>query len=178
MFLCSSCNYGSKIKVGKCPSCGSFGTFEQAPELATINKTGKTIAKLQKASHIANNPRMTYPLTNKEVKGVIGDAFVADGFYLLAGEPGIGKSTFALQLMHDMLRETPSLKWAYFSGEETASQVMTRYTRLYPDHSQTDDFFYTTSLESIKDAVQTYGYQFIIVDSIQTIMSQTHEGSA
>jgi DNA repair protein RadA/Sms len=54
---------------------------------------------------------------------------------------------------------------------------MARYTRLYPDHSQADDFFYTTSFESIKDAVQTYGYQFIIVDSIQTIMSASYDGS-
>lgn len=102
---------------------------------------------------------------------------IADGFYLLAGEPGIGKSTFALQIVHDLLRVTPDLKWGYFSGEETASQVMARYTRLYPDHSQVDDFFYTTSFESIKDAVQTYGYQFILVDSIQTIMSASYDGS-
>lgn len=114
-------------------------------------------------------------MTNKEVKGVIGDAFVANAFYLLAGEPGIGKSTFALQIIHDVLRSTPQLKWAYFSGEETASQVMQRYTRLYPDHSQADDFFYTTHVEAIADAVQHYGYQFIIVDSIQTMMSHDHD---
>jgi predicted ATP-dependent serine protease len=40
---------------------------------------------------------------------------IADGFYLLAGEPGIGKSTFALQIVHDLLRSTPDLKWGYFS---------------------------------------------------------------
>ena len=53
---------------------------------------------------------------------------------------------------------------------------MTRYTRLYPEHSQVDDFFYTTSFESIKQAVEEYQYKFIIIDSIQTISSQDYEG--
>ena len=109
-----------------------------------------------KASEHRQSHRDAYPFVNTEVRGVIGEAMIADGFYLLAGEPGIGKSTFALQIVHDLLRSTPDLKWGYFSGEETAQQVMARYTRLYPEHSQADDFFYTTSFESIKDAVQSY----------------------
>lgn len=103
MYICSNCEYGSKVKVGKCPNCGSFGTFIKSEESVTT-KSGKSITKLQKASHSQNNNRLSYPLNNKEVKGVIGEAFVADGFYLLAGEPGIGKSTFALQIIHDILR--------------------------------------------------------------------------
>ncbi|AKH33285.1 hypothetical protein XF24_00962 [candidate division SR1 bacterium Aalborg_AAW-1] len=176
MYICSNCEYGSKVKVGKCPNCGGFGTFIKSEDSITT-KSGKSIIKLQKASQSQNNNRLSYPLSNKEVKGVIGEAFIADGFYLLAGEPGIGKSTFALQIIHDILRGTPDLKWGYFSGEETAQQVMARYTRLYPDHHQVDDFFYATTFESIKDAIQTYGYQFIIVDSIQTIVSQHYDGS-
>ena len=176
MYICSNCGYGSKVKVGKCPSCDSFGTLVLGE--ATIDSKGKkSIAKLQKASQINANTRLSYPLSNKEVKGVIGESFMADWFYLLAWEPGIGKSTFALQIIHDILRGTPDLKWWYFSGEETAAQVMARYSRLYPDHRQVDDFFYATSFESIKDAIQSYGYQLIIVDSIQTITSQSYEGS-
>ncbi len=186
MYICSSCQYGSKIKVGKCPSCGSFGTFVQSQE--SSDSKWKKVVKLKKVSShpgtrnqelgtIKTEPRTHYPFTNTEVRGVIGDAMIADGFYLLAGEPGIGKSTFVLQIVHDLLRATPDLKRWYFSGEETASQVMARYTRLYPDHGQADDFFYATSFESIKEAIQTYGYQFIIVDSIQTISSVTHESS-
>ncbi len=182
MYICSSCEYGSKIKVGKCPNCGSFGTFVLSSSSDTAlskgwSKWSNSINKLIKASEHRQSHRDAYPFVNTEVRGVIGEAMIADGFYLLAGEPGIGKSTFALQIVHDLLRSTPDLKWGYFSGEETATQVMSRYTRLYPDHSQADDFFYTTSFESIKDAVQTYRYQFIIVDSIQTIMSQSYDGS-
>lgn len=133
---------------------------------------------LKKTKLTSSDRYQSYPITNKEVKEVIGESFVADGVYFLAWEPGIGKSTFALQLMHDVLRNTPKLKWWYFSGEETAEQVMTRYTRLYPDHAQTDDFFYTTSLESIQETVLNYGYKFIIIDSIQTLSSADHSGSA
>ncbi len=175
MFICSSCQYGSKVKVGKCPSCGAFGTFQESKD--SNMKWWKKII-LQKNSIIKNHTHQYYPLNNTEVRGVIGESMVADGFYLLAGEPGIGKSTFALQIVHDLLRSTPNLKWGYFSGEETAQQIMMRYTRLYPDHSQADDFFYTTSFEAIKETVQTYGYQFIIIDSIQTIMSQGYEGNS
>ena len=177
MYICSSCQYWSKIKVWKCPSCSSFGTFIESKESNISTKWWNKINKLLKISAQVKPERNVYPFTNTEVRGVIGENMVADWFYLLAWEPGIWKSTFALQIVHDLLRSTSNLKWAYFSWEETAQQVMSRYTRLYPDHSQADDFFYTTSFESIKDAVQMYWYQFIIVDSIQTIMSQSYDGS-
>ena len=83
MYICSSCGYGSKVKVGKCPNCGNFGTLEASSQTITT-KGGKSVATLQKASQVKLNTRTSFPLTNKEVKGVIGENFVADGFYLLA----------------------------------------------------------------------------------------------
>lgn len=139
------------------------------------SKQSKAVKSLQKTTA---QGRQLFPLTNREVKGVIGEGFVADASYLLAWEPGIGKSTFALQLLRDLQRWTSDLARAYFSGEETANQVITRFSRLYPEESQNDEVFYTNSLEEIIEAVKTHRYKFIIVDSIQTIRSIDHTWSA
>ena len=78
----------------------------------------------------ATADRTRWPLAHQEFQRVIGARMKQGGVYLLAGEPGIGKSTIVLQLVGDLVKQTPSLRCAYFSGEEDGSQITERRTRL------------------------------------------------
>lgn len=173
MYICSVCQYGSKIKVGKCPNCGEFGTMQATQ---SINST-KLSQKILAFGGENNVQGISYPLTNPEIRSVLWDSVMGSGVYLLAWEPGMGKSTLALQLIHDIIKTTPDLHWAYYSGEETASQVEMRYRRLYPDMSQSSPVFHTTSCEAIMDTSLEYQHQLIVIDSIQTITTEQSDSS-
>lgn len=181
MYICSSCQYGSKLKVGKCPNCGEFGTLIEDMSLASSWKAEKLKdwkgVVLQKWNSLSSEHIQLFPLTNPEIRSVLWDAIVPAGVYLLAGEPGMGKSTLALQLIHDMTRKTPDLDRAYYTGEETAQQVQSRFSRLYPEKSQVDNFFHTSSCEAIIETIKNYKQQFVVIDSIQTITTKTNDAS-
>ena len=182
-YICSSCQYGSKIKVGKCPNCGEFATMKETEIGKQQGQTGKTKI-LKKTTIIDNNNShhlsgivQKFSISNPEIRSVLGEYIISAGVYLLAGEPGMGKSTLALQLIRDVLRQTPNLDRAYYSGEETSQQVIARWSRLYPDQSQIENFFHSSSCEEIIETVKHYKQKFIIVDSIQTIKTETNDSS-
>ena len=86
------------------------------------------------------------------------------GVYLLAGEPGMGKSTLALQLIHDMTRKTPNLDRAYYTGEETAQQVQSRFSRLYPEHRSPVQV--RSCSELLTDLAKQYGVTMLIIGHV------------
>jgi len=126
----------------------------------------------------ATADRVRRPLAHAEFQRVLGKQMKQGGVYLLAGEPGIGKSTIVLQLVGDLVKQTPTLRCAYFSGEEDGSQINERRERLAQPHWAAPDIYHTTLLEDMAATLEELSYDFIIVDSIQTIATSTVDSSA
>ena len=100
------------------------------------------------------------------------------GIYLLGGEPGIGKSTIALQVIHQL----PTVRIAYFSGEEQSDQIVDRQQRIEDKEWTTVlmeyDIFHASYLEDILLTAETGQYDMIVIDSIQTIYSENLDGTS
>lgn len=176
MYSCSVCDYKSPVKLGKCPSCNSFGTFildESARSTkASKKRTGERLSVAKAPSVVVSRP-----LATKEFARVFPTGIRQGGMYLLAGEPGIGKSTVVLQLLAD-IHPSEQLRFGYFSWEETISQVQERWERVRGSSSLHIDIFHTTHLEDILATMEEQQYNGIIVDSIQMIESSASDSSA
>jgi DNA repair protein RadA/Sms len=112
--------------------------------------------------------------SNSEVDSVLGGGLVAGSLVLLAGDPGIGKSTLVLQLAAEVAR---SHRVLYASGEESASQVKLRGSRVKDLHTEFE-FISTTDIDEVMALAMTNNYDLVIVDSIQTMTSQELSGAA
>lgn len=179
-FFCSQCGYESAKWNGKCPSCGSWNSFVE--EVITKDskqkivwsdekeekRNGKTIAL--HAITAAEQPRLI--TEDAELNRVLGGGIVPGSIVLIAGEPGIGKSTLFLQ---DALM-MKSVRTLYVSGEESEQQIKMRADRLNITH---DDFFLLTetSTQTIFNEIKKLRPQLVIIDSIQTMQSPFIESS-
>jgi DNA repair protein RadA/Sms len=108
--------------------------------------------------------RMTTGINDLDT--VLGGGILPGGVVLLAGQPGIGKSTLLLQVTASIARELPVL---YASGEESASQVKLRAARLGADASEQLNFVASTSADDIAATIRSGAYKLVIIDSIQTL---------
>ena len=177
MWYCTSCGADSPKWEGRCPSCGQWGTMVEEKVSAKPNRGSNTtrIAKSvpQKVSEIqaVNEPRIHMP--SEELNRVLGGGLVAGSLVLIGGEPGIGKSTLVLQNILSIKSKTI----LYVSGEESATQLKMRADRL---GRQSDNCYIVceTSLENIFEHIEAIQPQLLIVDSIQTIATDTIESSA
>jgi DNA repair protein RadA/Sms len=160
MYVCNNCSYTSITKLGKCPECGKFWTFEKKEE----KNTKQTWNILSETKNIKNK---FYDLANSELKRVFTHGINSSGVYLLGGQPWIGKSTIVLQLIQSFKE---NVNVAYFSGEEDSNAVINRYKRLF---QSSPDFkiYHSTNLDDIIETTLEEKFQFIIIDSIQTIYS-------
>lgn len=117
------------------------------------------------------------PLSDPELVRLFPKGLKQWGIYLLWGEPGIGKSTIALQIIHQM----PGVRIAYFSGEEQSDQIVDRQQRI-EDKESADmpeyDIFHANHLEDILLTAETGQYDLIVIDSIQTIYSENLDGTS
>lgn len=181
-FFCSNCGYESTKWTGKCPSCNEWNTFvEEVIEKQTKHSTkdwaaynnndfnGKTIALHEVSA--GEEKRIITP--DAELNRVLGNGIVAGSITLIAGEPGIGKSTLFLQ-NGLLLKEHIIL---YISGEESEQQIKMRADRL---NIQNDNFYLLTetSTQVIFQEIKKLKPQLVIVDSIQTLHSPYIESSA
>src|SRR5690606_10551230 len=137
-FFCTNCGYESPKWVGKCPSCNSWNSFTE--EIVSKNKnTTAAIASWEDYHSTSNNksklialknieavehPRVITPDT--ELNRVLGGGIVPGSLVLVAGEPGIGKSTLFLQTALQL----KGVKVLYISGEESEQQIKLRADRL------------------------------------------------
>lgn len=181
-FFCSNCGYESPKWTGRCPSCGEWNTFVE--EL--IEKPGKNNnkgwkeynGKIAEVKTVALNEvtaaeekRIITP--DAELNRVLGNGIVSGSIVLIAGEPGIGKSTLFLQ-NGLLLNHITTL---YISGEESEQQIKMRADRL----GIVNDQFYLlteTSTQVIFQEIKKLKPQLVIVDSIQTLHSPYIESSA
>src|SRR3984885_3570571 len=181
-FFCSNCGYESAKWTGKCPSCNEWNTFieevitkdnklEEADwkKLSPDKKESRTISLHEVIS--AEEKRIV--TSDPELNRVLGGGIVAGSIVLVAGEPGIGKSTLFLQ---NGLR-LQNVKTLYISGEESEQQIKMRADRL---NIKNEDFYLLTetSTQVIFQEIKKLRPQLVIVDSIQTLQSPHIESSA
>lgn len=134
--------------------------------------TGTTL-RAQSASNQSHSFRK---LQSPEFLRVMQNGIRQGSTYLLAGEPGIGKSTLILQILQDLHKHN-TIQSAYFSGEENTSQIADRRARLYPDTTCPIELYQSSSLEDIITTVQEQKAPLIIIDSIQTIYAGSVDSS-
>lgn len=193
-YVCTNCGQESTKWIGKCPNCGQWNTFKEirisnnAPNSiaqrttlydAPGGKNGKSRPIKLKDIPIEAEPRINTHDT--ELNRVLGGGLVPGSIVLLGGEPGIGKSTLTLQTILNM----PERRILYVSGEESAHQLKMRAQRLasinITDEAMSDHDNVTilceTSLENIFDNIKEVAPELIVIDSIQTIATDTVESS-
>lgn len=171
-FTCQNCGTQYGKWTGKCENCGEWNTLvEQAVEtgksaVARASQGGQVL-KAQSFKDIEMDKvssRMTTGIP--DLDGVLGGGILPGGVILLAGQPGIGKSTLLLQVANMVARQSPTL---YISGEESTAQVKLRAERLGAGDGDDLSFAASTSADDIAATIRAGEHKLVIVDSIQTL---------
>ncbi|MFL5744376.1 MAG: DNA repair protein RadA [Niastella sp.] len=174
-FFCSNCGYESAKWLGKCPSCGTWNTFvEEVISKPSVKKENgwddyheetKSIRTIPLSS-ITSSEQIRITTSDAELNRVLGGGIVPGSIVLIAGEPGIGKSTLFLQNGLQLQNKTV----LYISGEESEQQIKMRADRL---NIKNDNFYLLTETvtQTIFQEIKKLRPDLVIVDSIQTIQS-------
>lgn len=173
-FFCSSCGAESIKWIGKCPSCGSWNTYQEeviqkTTTLEEKNKIWKDSGKIKsrpvKVDEVVPLENTRYDMSDQELNRVLGGGLVAGSVILVGGQPGIGKSTLLLQIALKV-----KARILYISGEESEEQIKMRANRI--PYSNPECYVYTeTNIQTILKEAMRLSPQLLIVDSIQTLVS-------
>ena len=178
VYFCRECGFEAPKWLGRCPSCGEWNTFTEeiiakSSSSSVAVAAAATTTPPQRVSEIERSSHKRLDLHNAEVNRVLGGGLVPGSLVLLGGEPGIGKSTLSLQIA----LTNHSLKTLYVSGEESAEQIGMRAERLGIGNEEC--YIYSeTSLENILTQMNEYRPDVVVIDSIQTIFTDTVDSSA
>lgn len=179
VWVCTSCGNDSIKWMGRCPACGEWNTMVEEKVVTgrpAAERSGMTVPgsshKPMPLSDIDTAQDSRLSLDNAEINRILGGGIVEGSLVLIGGEPGIGKSTLSLQIpLH-----CRSLKTLYVTGEESVRQVKLRAVRLGGDDS--DCLIYSeTLMENILDEARKIMPDLMIVDSVQTMYTQSMESS-
>ena len=181
-WFCTNCGAESPKWMGKCPACGEWNTMVEE----IVTKEPQKAYSVKQRGLLDNSQSIPQPLTNiqstdesrlvlslGELDRVLGGGMVKGSMVLIAGEPGIGKSTLSLQIP----LANHSLRTLYVSGEESARQIKLRADRIGVAHENCI-VYPETLLENILNHASDILPHVIIIDSIQTIYSQNIDSSA
>ena len=185
-WVCQNCGYESFSYLGKCPDCNQFGVFveEITTPLAKIesSKPSNIVldSKITTIKDIELDEKIRFKTNIEELNRVLGGGFVQGSLLLLAGDPGIGKSTLVLQTTKSICEtklNNKNLKVLYVCAEESPLQVKLRAKRL---NVEPDGLYLTNQIcidEVIKqiDEIQP---DFLIVDSIQSVFCASISSSS
>ncbi len=173
-YICSNCGYESLRWLGKCPECDSWNTFTE--ELVEVKKN-RTAAKINRSAslftinEIPVDEEERIKTNVNEFDRVLGGGIIPGSVILLGGDPGIGKSTLAMQTAARL-----DAKVLYVTGEESAKQIKIRASRLKINSSN----FYViaeTNIESILPVINDLHPALVIIDSIQTMERSDFDNS-
>jgi DNA repair protein RadA/Sms len=180
MFECQSCGYVSPKWLGRCPDCGSWNSFveEKRQRAGEISPTHRNEGKATRLVDVSTEASPRIGTGNPEFDRVLGSGIVPGSVILLGGEPGAGKSTLLLQIAHSLHRE--GFRVLYASGEESAQQIKIRADRLDGSSGagaagagENIYLMAESNLEIILSAVEEVQPSAIVVDSVQTMFSET-----
>lgn len=172
-YKCGECGYMSLTMVGKCPSCGAWGSMQEEAPLVE-SPSGRISASVAKPiAGLEAVPEERIASGIDELDRVLGGGWTRSGVVLLGGEPGVGKSTLLLQVCACMARA--GRKVLYISGEESSGQLAMRAKRLGIAEKNIDllcELDLPPALESAK------AYDFAVVDSVQSFRLDDESGWA
>ena len=191
VFFCKSCGNESPRWLGKCPGCNEWNTYEEASTQMRNAASGASAggASAAVSSALFSKDQVSpQPITNLnfkeesrvptgigELDRVLGGGIVHGSVTLISGDPGIGKSTLALQIAHVLSEQ--DLKVLYASGEESARQIRLRAERLGA-LNQNLSVYPENNLNQVALAVEKDKPDLLIVDSIQTMFREDVNSSA
>lgn len=189
-YVCSECGWDGLKWVGRCPQCGQWGTVEEFHEARPAASSSRTAApgRTSRTQAAVSIVSAATPITQidtstasrlstgfGEFDRVLGGGIVPGSVVLIAGEPGIGKSTLLLETAGNIAAGQPNGSVLYVSGEESQAQVRLRASRVNA-MEQNLLLASTTDLATVLGLIERTRPTLAIVDSAQTIVSQDVDG--
>ncbi len=170
VYICDNCGHKEPKWTGRCPECGTWNSFSES-------KVSKKPVKLSKAQEAKISPVKLTECTVgesdriysgiEEIDRVLGGGIMRGSSIMIGGEPGIGKSTLMLQTAALIAENYKAL---YISGEESAAQIKQRSERL-GINSRSLEVLCETNLDNVLSILEKVKYDFVVLDSIQTMTS-------
>ncbi|WP_186629627.1 DNA repair protein RadA [Rhodococcus sp. BP22] len=191
-YRCSACRHTVAKWVGRCPDCGSWGSMDEAPVLTPVasrpgasglgagNTRSATTAMIPTSpatalTQVSSSTAQANSTGIPEFDRVLGGGLVPGSVVLLAGEPGVGKSTLLLEVVHRWARTGEDRRALYVTGEESAGQVRLRADRTGAVHERV--FLAAESdLATVFGHVEQVAPSLLIVDSVQTMLAADVDG--
>ncbi|HKK73179.1 MAG TPA: DNA repair protein RadA [Candidatus Krumholzibacteria bacterium] len=186
-FQCSECEHVELRWMGRCPSCGAWNSLQEtrveppegdgAPGRRRAGRRGDSSRPLSRPTPIDRVPRAAFerrPIEPEEFSRVLGGGLVPGSLLLLGGAPGVGKSTLLTMICGQLARRGESV--VYLSAEESGAQVRARAERLGATH---DAFLLVEQpvLERVLPGLYDDPPALLVVDSIQTVISEEHDST-
>ncbi len=180
VFFCTQCGHEAAKWLGQCPGCGAWNAFAEAPKVPTARQRAgaRSSAPLASALPIAEAAAVEIPRRNVGVEGidrVLGGGLVPGSLLLLAGEPGVGKSTLLLQVVAAVAASGSEV--LYVTAEESAAQVAMRARRLGID-SEKVLLLADSACEAALAELDRRKVELLVVDSVQTMTTSTADSAA
>jgi DNA repair protein RadA/Sms len=178
-YRCAECGHQAAQWVGRCPSCQAWGSLEEAAPVAAVRPRQRVVAAgapsapARRIADVALDSARARPTGVSELDRVLGAGLVPGAVVLLAGEPGVGKSTLLLEVAAQVARTGRVL---YVTGEESAGQVRLRAERTGAVH---DELYLAaeSDLGAIVGHVDELRPDLLIVDSVQTMSNAEVDGA-
>ncbi|HET7672988.1 MAG TPA: DNA repair protein RadA [Candidatus Saccharimonadales bacterium] len=167
-YVCTNCGASSPVWSGKCAGCGEWNTLQEEPEIVVSGgkrSSGRSLKTLLPKDVKTNTDSKRLVSGISDVDNVLGGGFVPGSITLIAGQPGIGKSTLLLQIAANLSEKNSVL---YVSGEESAHQIALRAERLGVSGAKLN-LSASTSADDIASTIASGKFATVFVDSVQTI---------
>lgn len=176
-FICTNCGNITSKWQGRCAQCGEWNTLAEQMVKGGKGATSANkalVGQVQQLSEVSGTDQSRFSSGMAEFDEVLGGGIVPGSLVLLGGDPGIGKSTLALQLANNIAENKNSSQVLYVSGEESAQQIKLRSSRLSAGGDIS--ILTETDLDAVISTIAAAQPKVAIIDSIQTLNSQSVNG--
>ncbi len=181
-FFCRQCGYQSSTWLGKCPQCGQWNSFDEERRLTAGDRAARSAAVVggalsspKRLNEVSASESHRIATGCSELDRVLGGGIVPGSLILLGGEPGIGKSTLLLQTALNISGQ----RILYVSGEESEQQIKMRADRILQTPHKAECYVVSeTVTQRIMEHVEKVEPNVLVVDSIQTMCTESVESSA
>ncbi len=172
-YRCSECQHVTAKWVGRCLECGTWGTVDERAVLAAFGGANRAASSAVSLTSVEPHKARHCPTQIGELDRVLGGGFVPGSVTLLAGDPGVGKSTLLLKAAHQWAQA--GRRALYVSGEESVGQIRMRADRTGCSH---DEVYLSaeSDLDAVLSHVEAVRPTLVVVDSVQTISSAGVDG--